>query len=92
MITEVSEDDRDEGGARLSAAVTAGLADDRPLVLVTHAFVIASFVQQVLGAPVSAWTSIAVVNVGLTTIDRRPDRPPWLAGVDDIGHLGRPNH
>lgn len=48
----VPEDERDAGGARLSAALAAGLADDRQLVLVTHAFVIAWFVRQVLGAPV----------------------------------------
>jgi broad specificity phosphatase PhoE len=72
----VPEDEQDEGGAHLSAAVAACLADDRQLALVTHAFVIAWFVQQVLGAPVSAWTSIAVVNGGLTTIGRRPGRPP----------------
>ena len=85
----VPEDERDEGGAQLSAAVSACLVDDRPLVLVTHAFVVAWFVQQVLGAPVNAWTSIAVANAGLTTIDRRPDRPPQLTGVKDIGHLRR---
>ena len=39
----VPEDERDEGGAQLSAAAAACLADDRPLVLVTHAFVIAWF-------------------------------------------------
>lgn len=86
-FADVPEDERDEGGAQLSAALAACLADDRPLVLVTHAFVIAWFVQQILGAPVTAWTSIAVDNAGLTTIDRRPDRPPRLAGVNDIGHL-----
>lgn len=37
----VPEDERDVGGARLSAAVAACLADDRQHVLVTHAFVVA---------------------------------------------------
>ncbi len=63
------------------------MAEDRQLVLVSHAFVIAWFVRQILGAPVSAWTAIAVGNAGLTTIDRRPGRPPQLAGVNDVGHL-----
>lgn len=71
--------ERDEGGVRLSAAVEAYLADDRQLVLVTHAFVVAWFVQHVLGAPVSAWTSILATNAGLTTIDRRP-RPTATTG------------
>lgn len=79
--------EQDEGGVQLSAAVEAYLADDRQLVLVTHAFVVAWFVQHVLGAPVSAWTSILATNAGLTTIDRRPDRPPQLVGVNDVGHL-----
>lgn len=83
----VPEDERDEGGVRLSAAVEACLGDDRPLVLVTHAFVVAWFVQQVLGAPMTAWTSIAAGNAGLTTIVRRPGRSPQLAGVNDVGHL-----
>lgn len=81
--------ERDEGGERLSAALRRCLADDRQLVLVTHAFVVAWFVRQLLDAPVTAWTSIAVANAGLTTIDRRPGRPPSLAGVNDIGHLHR---
>jgi probable phosphoglycerate mutase len=79
--------ERDEGGVQLSAAVETFLADDRQLVLVTHAFVVAWFVQRVLGAPVSAWTSILASNAGLTTIDRRPGRPPQLVGVNDVGHL-----
>lgn len=77
----------DAQGVGLSAAVEACLADDRPLVLVTHAFVVAWFVQQVLGAPRTAWTSIAVGNAGLTTIVRRPGRSIQLAGVNDVGHL-----
>jgi broad specificity phosphatase PhoE len=73
----VPEDERDEGGAQLSAAVE----------LVTHAFVVGWFVQQILAGPVFAWTLIAAANAGLTTIDRRPGRPPQLAGVNDVGHL-----
>lgn len=79
--------ERDEGGARISAAVRTCLADDRPVVLVTHAFVVAKFVQEVLGAPATAWTAISAANTGLTTIDRRPGRPPRLIGVNDVGHL-----
>lgn len=86
-LAAVPDDERDEGGARLSAAVEECLADDRPLVLVTHAFVVAWFVQQILGAPVAAWMSIAAGNAGLTTVVRRPGRPPQLAGVNDVGHL-----
>jgi serine/threonine-protein phosphatase PGAM5 len=81
--------ERDDGGARLAAAVQACLADDRQLALVTHAFVVAWFVQHILGAPANAWTSIAAANAGLTTIDRRPGRPPQVAGVNDVGHLLR---
>ena len=58
-------------------------------MLVTHAFVVAWFVQQILGAPANAWTSISAANTGLTTIDRRPGRPPQLLGVNDVGHLLR---
>jgi probable phosphoglycerate mutase len=86
----VPEDERDEGGAQLPAAVEVCLADDRQLVLVTHAFVVAWFVQQILGGPVLAWTLIAAANAGLTTIDRRPGRPPQLAGVKTSGTFPRP--
>jgi probable phosphoglycerate mutase len=86
----VPGDERDEGGARLTAAAEAYLADDRPLILVTHAFVVAWFVRHVLGAPAAAWTAVAVDNASLTTIDRRPDRPPTLRAVNDTGHLPRP--
>jgi probable phosphoglycerate mutase len=86
----VPEDERDEGAAQLSAGVEVCLADDRQLVLVTHAFVVAWFVRQVVGGPVSAWTLIDAANAGLTTIDRRPGRPPRLTGVNDVGHLYRP--
>jgi probable phosphoglycerate mutase len=85
----VPEDERDEGGAQLSAAVEVCLADDRQLVLVTHAFVVAWSVQQILGGPVFAWTLIGAANAGLTTINRRPGRPPQLAGVMTSGHLHR---
>jgi serine/threonine-protein phosphatase PGAM5 len=61
-------------------------------LLVTHAFVVAWFVQQVLGAPATAWTSIGVANAGLTTVERRPDRPPHLLGVNDVGHLRQAAH
>jgi broad specificity phosphatase PhoE len=81
--------ERDEGGTRISAAVRTYLEDDRQFALVTHAFVVAWFVQQILGAPAHAWMSISAANTGLTTIDRRPGRPPQLVGVNDIGHLLR---
>ena len=83
----VPDDERDKGGKQLSAAVETCLADDRPLILVTHAFVVAWFVQQILGAPVAAWMAIAAGNAGLTTVVRRPGRSPLLAGVNDVGHL-----
>jgi probable phosphoglycerate mutase len=86
----VPDDERDEDGVQLSAAVDAYLTDNRYILLVTHAFVVAWFVRHVLGAPRSAWTAIAAANAGLTTIDRRPGRPPHLAGVNDVGHLHRP--
>jgi serine/threonine-protein phosphatase PGAM5 len=78
----VPADERDEGGVRLTAAVEAFLADDRPLVLVTHAFVAAWFVQHVLAAPPTAWMRLPISNTGLTTFDR-PDR---VLGVNDVGH------
>ena len=72
----VPGDERDEDGVHLSAAADAYLADDRHIVVVTHAFVVAWFVCQVLGAPRTAWTAVTAANAGLPTIERRPDRPP----------------
>jgi serine/threonine-protein phosphatase PGAM5 len=90
FLDAVPPDERDEGGARLSAAVaelTAVGGADRAELLVTHTFVIGWFVRHVLEAPEWRWLGLNHAHCGLTTIAVADDRPPMLLGYNDVGHL-----
>ena len=90
FLDAVPPDERDEGGARLSAAVaelTAVGGADRAELLVTHTFVIGWFVRHVLEAPEWRWLGLNHAHCGLTTIAVAHDRPPMLLGYNDVGHL-----
>jgi probable phosphoglycerate mutase len=56
-------------------------------LLVTHAFQVAWFVRDALGAPPERWLGLNCGNASLTTILYRPDRPPSLVMFNDMGHL-----
>ncbi|TQL68823.1 putative phosphoglycerate mutase [Nocardioides albertanoniae] len=76
-LEEVPEAERDIDGAELTAAWHKLWFDhhDDEVVLVTHAFVAAWFVREVLGAPPATWMRIGPFdNATLTTIG------PNLAG------------
>jgi probable phosphoglycerate mutase len=91
--------ERDEGGAQISAALHhfARLGDDavasesqptqRHHLLVTHAFVVGGMVREALDAPVWRWLGLNPFNCGVTVIRCRPDQEPTLISFNDVGHL-----
>jgi serine/threonine-protein phosphatase PGAM5 len=85
--------ERDQDAARLSDAVSqlaaaAGrVADDGPLLVVTHAFVIGWFVRSALDAPIWRWIGLSSANTGLSVIRYTTDGAA-LVTFNDTGHLG----
>jgi serine/threonine-protein phosphatase PGAM5 len=63
---------------------------DRHELIVTHAFLVAWFIRHALDAPVDRWIGLNAANCALTVILYRPERPPTLVVVNDMGHL--PQH
>lgn len=93
-LQETPEAEQDLDAETLKAAWTtlhdASVGDSASgaLVLVTHAFVVASFVSGVLNAPPAAWMQLPVANASITEIGLRPEREPIVVGFNDVGHLG----
>ena len=56
-------------------------------LLITHNFVIAWFVREVLDAPEWRWMTINQANCGLTVLAQRPGRPWTLVAHNDLAHL-----
>ena len=86
----VTPEQIDAGKAQMSDAVAEYLAPaigDRHDLLVTHNFVIAWFVREVLDAPAWRWLGINQANCGLTIIRVRSAKPPVLVTHNDLGHL-----
>lgn len=86
----VTEAEIDAGAAQMSDAVAEFLAPrkgDRHDLLITHNFVIAWFVREVLGAPAWRWMTLDQAHCGLTIIQRKPGRPWTLLTHNDLGHL-----
>lgn len=78
------------GEAQMADAVAEFLApasEDRHDLLITHNFVIAWFVREVLGAPAWRWLGLNQANCGLTIIRVRSAKPPVLVTHNDLGHL-----
>ena len=61
--------------------------EDRHDLLITHNFVIAWFVREVLDAPSWRWLGVNQANCGLTIIRVRSAKPPVLVAHNDLGHL-----
>jgi serine/threonine-protein phosphatase PGAM5 len=95
LLAGTPPDERDLDGAHLSAAFRAllaeahGLQEVGPLLLVTHAFVIAWFVRAALDAPVWRWIGLNSDNTGLTVLRINPDGMCTLKAFNDTGHLSR---
>jgi probable phosphoglycerate mutase len=56
-------------------------------LLITHNFVIAWFVREVLQAPDWRWLTLNQAHCGLTVIAQRPGRPWTLLAHNDLAHL-----
>ena len=86
----VTPEQMDAGTAQMADAVAEYLAPaigDRHDLLVTHNFVIAWFVREVLDAPAWRWLGINQAHCGLTIIRVRSSKPPVLVTHNDLGHL-----
>jgi probable phosphoglycerate mutase len=86
----VTKDQIDAGRAQMTDAVAEFLAPargDRHDLLVTHNFVIAWFVREVLDAPEWRWLGINQANCGITIVRVRSAKPPVLVTHNDLGHL-----
>lgn len=85
----VPPDERDEDGALLSAAWQdlSLQAQGVDVLLVTHAFVAAWLVREVLDAPAAAWMRLGVANTGLTTITWDDDGQARLEAFNETAHL-----
>lgn len=62
-------------------------AEDGPLILVTHAFVIGWFVRAALDAPTWRWLGLHPTNTSLTVIRYRADGNSTLVTFNDDAHL-----
>ncbi|PZU45881.1 MAG: histidine phosphatase family protein [Microbacterium sp.] len=56
-------------------------------LLITHNFVIAWFVREVLEAPDWRWMTLNQAHCGLTVLAQRPGRPWTLVSHNDLAHL-----
>ena len=88
----VTREEIEAGEAQMSDAVAEFLSPapsrlDRHDLLITHNFVIAWFVREVLGAPTWRWLGLNQANCGLTIIRVRSAKPPVLVTHNDLGHL-----
>jgi len=86
----VTEDEIAAGRAQMEDAVAEFLQPRRSQrhdLLITHNFVIAWFVREVLGAPDWRWVGINQANCGLTVLQQKPGRPWTLVTHNDLGHL-----
>jgi len=86
----VTEEDIDAGRAQMEDAVAEFLQPRRSQrhdLLITHNFVIAWFVREVLGAPDWRWVGINQAHCGLTVLQQKPGRPWTLVTHNDLGHL-----
>ncbi|MGB4779430.1 histidine phosphatase family protein [Microbacterium sp.] len=84
-----TEAEVDAGRAQMDDAVSAFLVrkPDTHELLITHNFVIAWFVREVLEAPEWRWLTINQANCGLTVLAQRTGRPWALVAHNDLAHL-----
>lgn len=84
-----TEADVDAGRAQMADAVSEFLVrkPDAHELLITHNFVIAWFVREVLEAPEWRWMTINQAHCGLTVLAQRPGRPWTLVSHNDLAHL-----
>ncbi|MGX1695111.1 histidine phosphatase family protein [Microbacterium keratanolyticum] len=86
----VTEAEIEAGRAQMADAVSEFLVrkpGDVHEVLITHNFVIAWFLREVLEAPDWRWMTINQAHCGLSVIAQKPGRPWTLVSHNDLGHL-----
>lgn len=86
----VSDAEVEAGSAQMTDAVGEFLRrrnGDVHEVLITHNFVIAWFVREVLGAPDWRWLTLNQAHCGLSVIAQKQGRPWTLISHNDLGHL-----
>lgn len=85
----VTEAEIEAGAAQMSDAVAEFLVRKPAAheLLITHNFVIAWFVREVLGAEAWRWMTINQAHCGLTVLAQRAGRPWTLVTHNDLGHL-----
>ena len=86
-----TEADIDAGRAQMDDAVAEFLVRKPGTheLLITHNFVIAWFVREVLDAPNWRWLTINQAHCGLTVLAQRPGRPWTVVTHNDLAHLPR---
>lgn len=84
-----TEDELSAGRAQMGDAVAEylGAARAGKELLVTHNFVIAWFVREVMVSPEWRWLAINQANCGLTVLHQQAGRPWTLRVHNDVGHL-----
>jgi probable phosphoglycerate mutase len=85
----VTEAEVEAGGAQMADAVDEFLVRKSGAheLLITHNFVIAWFVSEVLDAPSWRWLTLTQAHCGLTVLAQRPGRPWTLVSHNDLAHL-----
>jgi probable phosphoglycerate mutase len=85
----VTEAEVEAGGAQMADAVDEFLVRKSGAheLLITHNFVIAWFVREVLDAPSWRWLTLTQAHCGLTVLAQRPGRPWTIVSHNDLAHL-----
>lgn len=86
----VTEAEIEAGTAQMADATSEFLVrkpGDVHELLITHNFVIAWFVREVLGAPAWRWMTLNQAHCGLSIIAQRHGRPWTLVSHNDLAHL-----
>ncbi|KZE90161.1 histidine phosphatase family protein [Microbacterium sp. TNHR37B] len=85
----VTEAESEAGAAQMADAVDEFLVRkwSGHELLITHNFVIAWFVREVLDAPAWRWLTLTQAHCGLTVLSQRPGRPWTVVSHNDLAHL-----
>lgn len=85
----ITEAEVEAGAAQMADAVDEFLVRKSGAheLLITHNFVIAWFVREVLDAPSWRWLTLTQAHCGLTVLAQRPGRPWTLVSHNDLAHL-----
>jgi len=86
----VTQEQIEAGRAQMADAMGEFLVrkqDEVHELLITHNFVVAWFVREVLDAPEWRWMTLNQAHGGLTIIAQKPGRPWTLVSHNDVAHL-----